>query len=540
MLPPIRPRPIIPSCISYSLSSVDPRDAAAALLERRVVARGLRADQPAEAERLAGDRELLARVVDDLEEEPGVGPALVQLARRVEVARAVAVRDDAAGRLARARGEPRAPRLGRGRRLDERLDADVVALAAPARRARRPSPPARARRRRRASTSFVLSFAACTFGWSNGLMPRIEPATAVANSQRKNSWPSSYGDRDAHLLRLAVGPVGRLARRRDEALALLAGRLGDELLGPEAEAVPGSGDADLVAALLPAVARAEAELEARVALARRHASAISLRAVEQPREVDAHQRRGHHARTARAPSSGRRSSARRRRPRGTRARARAARAREPGSVIATHCAPVAARLPRSSRCASASRASRPTSTRRRTACARGRASPRAARIASGCVVSSTWKRSPPNVWRSTSGASVEPPIPSRTTRRSRPSTSSASVQHPVDVLAHPRAARRASRATAPRPRPSRRSGRAPRSARRARALIVKRAASCAALRADPVDQLGERVRRTSATPSTSSVCDDVVVVDAGVARARRAAARASSTPSSTVSPRTSP
>ena len=44
-----------------------------------------------------------------------------------------------------------------------------------------------------ASTSFVLSFAACTSGWSNGLMPMIEPATATANSQRKNSWPSSYG-----------------------------------------------------------------------------------------------------------------------------------------------------------------------------------------------------------------------------------------------------------------------------------------------------------------------------------------------------------
>ena len=30
-----------------------------------------------------------------------------------------------------------------------------------------------------------------TFGWSNGLIPRIEPAIATANSQRKNSAPSS-------------------------------------------------------------------------------------------------------------------------------------------------------------------------------------------------------------------------------------------------------------------------------------------------------------------------------------------------------------
>src|SRR5438034_2114809 len=41
--------------------------------------------------------------------------------------------------------------------------------------------------------SAVLSFASCTSGWPNGLMPRIEPATAVANSQRKNSAPRSYG-----------------------------------------------------------------------------------------------------------------------------------------------------------------------------------------------------------------------------------------------------------------------------------------------------------------------------------------------------------
>ena len=68
MSPPIRPRPIIPSCI-YASSEVDARDAAAALLQRREVARRLRADQLPEAERLARDRELVARVVDDLQEE---------------------------------------------------------------------------------------------------------------------------------------------------------------------------------------------------------------------------------------------------------------------------------------------------------------------------------------------------------------------------------------------------------------------------------------------------------------------------------------
>ena len=114
-----------------------------------------------------------------------------------------------------------------------------------------------------ASTSFVLSFAAWTSGWSNGLISRIEPATAIANSQRKNSLPSVVRVGRLGRAALAVGAVRRLAGRRDEALALLAGRLRDQLLGPEAEAAVGLGDADLVAALLPACAELAAELVAR-------------------------------------------------------------------------------------------------------------------------------------------------------------------------------------------------------------------------------------------------------------------------------------
>ena len=38
-------------------------------------------------------------------------------------------------------------------------------------------------------SSRVLILAASTSGWLNGLMPMIAPATAVANSKRKNSWP---------------------------------------------------------------------------------------------------------------------------------------------------------------------------------------------------------------------------------------------------------------------------------------------------------------------------------------------------------------
>ena len=190
---PMRPRPIIPSCI-YVLLDVDARDAAAALLQRREVPGGLRADQPAEAERLAGDRQLVARVVDHLQEQPRVRAALVQLAGRVQIARAVPVRDDEAAAVAQRLHEAGDPLVVRGRRLDERLHADVVAGSPPARAARRPSPPARARAPCPcASTSFVLSFAAWTSGWSNGLISRYAPATATANSQRKNSAPSAYG-----------------------------------------------------------------------------------------------------------------------------------------------------------------------------------------------------------------------------------------------------------------------------------------------------------------------------------------------------------
>jgi len=39
---------------------------------------------------------------------------------------------------------------------------------------------------------FVSILLASTSGWLNALMPMIEPATAVAISQRKNSWPSVY------------------------------------------------------------------------------------------------------------------------------------------------------------------------------------------------------------------------------------------------------------------------------------------------------------------------------------------------------------
>ena len=66
------------------------------------------------------------------------------------------------------------------------------------------------------------------------------------------------GEIDVHLL--PVNPVRRLARRRHEPLALLAGRLCEELLEPEPEAARIVED-DLVASLLPARAERKPQLE---------------------------------------------------------------------------------------------------------------------------------------------------------------------------------------------------------------------------------------------------------------------------------------
>src|SRR5213078_3458706 len=97
----MRPRPIIPSCTSHLLD-VDSRSAAAALLEGRIVPGRLGAKQAPEAERLPGNRDLVAGIVDDLEEEPAAATKLADEAVDATVVLLV--------------------------RLDEGLDADVVVL----------------------------------------------------------------------------------------------------------------------------------------------------------------------------------------------------------------------------------------------------------------------------------------------------------------------------------------------------------------------------------------------------------------------------
>src|SRR6185437_7791320 len=97
---------------------------------------------------------------------------------------------------------------------------------------------------------------------------------------------------DLGLRLLTVRAVRRLARRRDQPLAELAGRLRDQLLGPEAEAAVGLLDADLVASLLPAGPEPATELVAGIAVPAPADLRHAIRIREQPRDVDAHQRRG--------------------------------------------------------------------------------------------------------------------------------------------------------------------------------------------------------------------------------------------------------
>ena len=118
------------------------RDRTAALLQRRVVSRSLRVDEAAEAELLPGDRQLVARVVDDLEEAADRRAALVQLARSSAGSAGprpkVTTQSVCCADPLDERPEPLL--LGR---VDERLDRDVVARLAPARAAPPPTLPAR-------------------------------------------------------------------------------------------------------------------------------------------------------------------------------------------------------------------------------------------------------------------------------------------------------------------------------------------------------------------------------------------------------------
>ena len=97
---------------------------------------------------------------------------------------------------------------------------------------------------------------------------------------------------DVDLDVLPVGAVCGLPCRRHEPPAILAGRLGDQLLEPQSEAAR-ILEGDLVAPLLPARAQREAELQAGIPVGEPAGVVHLLGSREQPAEVDARERRGY-------------------------------------------------------------------------------------------------------------------------------------------------------------------------------------------------------------------------------------------------------
>src|SRR5262249_47761752 len=114
-----------PAEADHSQFHLDPYsdDLAAEAAERLEVALGLRTDQPPEAEVPTRDRDLRARVVHDLDEEPRRRSALLQLPGRVQVARPEPVRHDTVRLVCEV---DERLQLTLSHRIDERLDRNVV------------------------------------------------------------------------------------------------------------------------------------------------------------------------------------------------------------------------------------------------------------------------------------------------------------------------------------------------------------------------------------------------------------------------------
>ena len=175
----------------------------------------------------------------------------------------------------------------------------------------------------------MLSLASWTLGWSKGLTPSTQPATATANSAKKKIRPRSIGAMDRESQRrmarlrdrldlrveVGVGLVGvaqvdehavlavlgripqRFVRHRQDPLALLAQALGHELLGPQPKARDrlGHHERELVAALEGQLARHQAHPQSRVrraGLVRVAVLLCHLGPVEEPLDRHAHQRGG--------------------------------------------------------------------------------------------------------------------------------------------------------------------------------------------------------------------------------------------------------
>ena len=483
MLPPMRPRPIIPSFIRSSLSRRGGR-APAATRSRPRPARG----SAARSRTAAGDRQLVAGVVDDLDEEAGVRAALVQLPGRVQVARAEAVRDDAAGlaravdeRLAARRRAPgrRTPGCRRSRRSRARASSSSS------------EPSGSSSTSPAASTAFVLSFAACTSGWSNGLMPRIEPRPRARTPSGRTPGRARTGS-EPHLLRLH----GRARRRSPGAGTRPLPSLPVDSASSCSTQRPNAvrcRRARPCRGRLASRRRARARARGRGCPRRAARLAHLQRALEQPAHVDAHQRGRHEPERRQrrvAPADRRLAGEDARKPR-SRASCSSA---EPGSVIATNCSP-APRASRSSRvCERVSSV---------VARLRGRDEERALEIELRLeradrlrvrrvedVEALGAERAAQHLRRERRAAHAE----QRRRRRSRRRDVVGEREQQVDAPRACAAARRASRATAPRRRPvqTRRVAR-PDPLDDARVATVTRRRGLAALGADALEQLVERV-----------------------------------------------
>ena len=176
----------------------------------------------------------------------------------------------------------------------------------------------------------MLSLASCTLGWSNGLIPSAQPATAVANSEKKKIRPRSFAPaavtRDRRVAgrgeRLAPPPRGAGRARRRRAGARTRGRRrsaeasasGSSAIGrmprpclPVDSATSCSAhspndverrvdhERQLVAAAQRELAERGAEPQARVAVGQLAVLRRHLRALEHRLDVDAGQRRRHDA-----------------------------------------------------------------------------------------------------------------------------------------------------------------------------------------------------------------------------------------------------
>ena len=211
--------------------------------------------------------------------------------------------------------------------VDERLDRDVVARPR-LRRSSSSSEPSRldvGLAGREHLVRLVLR------GLDVRLVERVDPEDRAGHRGRElpavELLPELVRRRQPHLGRLAVRAVsGDSSGRRDQALAVLAGRLGEQLLGPEPEAARVRVDRRPCRGPRSSRCRARARARGRGCPPRRGRPRPSPRRAPAAARGRRPSARPERARRPTAPSSARRSSARRRRCRGSRAPRRAARA----------------------------------------------------------------------------------------------------------------------------------------------------------------------------------------------------------------------